>query len=234
MYNPAVNYLRKVREKELPGSAVVLVRLMALDTLDFQPGLLGFAYFHLGFDEEGGVVEHEGEGYFLITGHFQLPIYWGDPAGYLSGEQLQSDYAAIPCASILMSVGQGQGSLPEYGEGAYNTVFFPVGEVEFRLFQEQARRERLATLDYVQAYYKFKGISAKEHSEEQLRKLLAQALAFNQENASSLLSLQAMAEYSSAFGVTLALDALLVPSHLTDFYYFCTACLFPPARYYAD
>jgi len=56
-------------------------------------------------------------------------------------------------------------------------------------------------MDYVLGYYKFKGINASEYSQDDLRKLLGQALAFNHENTSHMLKLEAMAEYSSTFGV---------------------------------
>ena len=68
-------------------------------------------------------------------------------------------------------------------------MFFQVDELEYRLFQEQAKRERPRTMDYVLGYYKYKGVNAAEYSKEELRKLLGQALAFNHENTSHLLRL---------------------------------------------
>lgn len=42
-----------------------------------------------------------------------------------------------------------------------------------------------------------------------------------------------MAEYSPTFGGILGIDLLSVPSdEPTNFYYFCTACLYPPATFY--
>lgn len=72
-----------------------------------------------------------------------------------------------------MSVGEaGMGAPPEYREGVFNTAFFQVDELEYRLFQEQVKRERIKTLDYVQGYFKFKGVDASSNKPEDLKKLL--------------------------------------------------------------
>ena len=85
--------------------------------------------------------EHNEKEYFLANGHFQLPIYWGNISSYMPMEQLHNRFPSIPCASILVSIGQpGTLSAPDYDEGAYNTTFFQVDELEYRLFQEQVRR----------------------------------------------------------------------------------------------
>jgi hypothetical protein len=60
------------------------------------------------------------------------------------------------------------GSLPSfarYAEGVYNTIFFQIEEREYRLFQQQAKREKLNTVDYVNAYYKFKGVNTSAYKE---------------------------------------------------------------------
>jgi hypothetical protein len=41
------------------------------------------------------------------------------------------------------------------------------------------KRERQKTIDYVQGYYKFKGVNTIDYTEDDLKKLLSQALAFN-------------------------------------------------------
>jgi len=62
---------------------------------------------------------------------------------------------------------------------------------------------------------------------------MSQALAFNEENLSSLFVLHAMAEYSPSFGAVLAIDLLTLPSESSpNYYYFCTTCLYPPASFY--
>jgi hypothetical protein len=46
MYNPNVNFIKKIND-EVPPSAVLLIRITALNVLSYDPSLLGFAYFHL-------------------------------------------------------------------------------------------------------------------------------------------------------------------------------------------
>lgn len=46
--------------------------------------------------------------------------------------------------------------------------------------------------------------------------------------------LQAMAEYNSYFGIKVCVDCIQLPSDQTNYYYFVTVCLYPPARYYAE
>ena len=50
MYNPRVNYTKKIRKKEIPSSTVILIKIIALSTINYEPGLLGCCYVHLGFD----------------------------------------------------------------------------------------------------------------------------------------------------------------------------------------
>lgn len=83
-------------------------------------------------------------------------------------------------------------------------------------------------------YYKFKGVKVDDYSEQDLRKLLGQALAFKKENTDNLFILQAMAEYSSTFGVRVGIDCVKLPPGQTNYYYFCTACIYPPAKYYNE
>ena len=90
MYNPKINYTKKIRKKEIPSSTVVLIKIMTINTLNYEPGLLGFCYIHLGFDLEGNILEHNEKEYLLMNGHFQLPIYWGNTNRYLPMEQLHS------------------------------------------------------------------------------------------------------------------------------------------------
>lgn len=104
MYNPEVNYLKKIKNKEILSSTVVLIRLIGISTLSYEPGLVGFAYFHLCFDSEGAALETDQNEYFLINGHYQLPIYWGNNDRFISLTQLHASYAPIPCSSILVSI----------------------------------------------------------------------------------------------------------------------------------
>ena len=79
-------------------------------------------------------------------------------------EQIHGKYPSIPCSSLLLSVGEpGMGLPPFYQEGVYNTTFFQVDELEYRLFQEQIKREKLRTLDFVNGYYKFKGVDVNKY-----------------------------------------------------------------------
>lgn len=41
-----------------------------------------------------------------------------------------------------------------------------------------------------------------------------------------------MAEYNPSFGIVFAVDMLSIPSSKTNYYYFCSLCLSPPAQYY--
>jgi hypothetical protein len=86
MYNPRVSYHKRVSNREIPGSTVLLVRVIGLSTLDYKPGVLGFAYFHLGFDSEGNFLERDIPEYLMISGHFQIPLYYGAAQGYLTAE----------------------------------------------------------------------------------------------------------------------------------------------------
>ena len=59
--------------------------MMALSTLNFEPGLIGFAYFHLCFDEGGVPLDNDSSrDYFLIEGRYQIPVYWGNCQKYLN------------------------------------------------------------------------------------------------------------------------------------------------------
>lgn len=51
MYNPKVKYHKKINKVEVPGSTVLIIRIIGLSTLDYSPGILGFAYFHIGYDD---------------------------------------------------------------------------------------------------------------------------------------------------------------------------------------
>lgn len=83
------------------------------------------------------------------------------------------------------------------------------------------------------AYFKFKGINIAKYAQNDLIKLMSQALAFNEENLSSLFFLHAMAEYSPSFGAVFAIDLVNVPPDTpSNYYYFCTSCLYPPATFY--
>lgn len=138
MYNPTVNYVKKIKSKELPSSTVVLIRLMGISTLTYEPGLVGFAYLHLCFDSEGSALENDQADYYLINGHYQLPIYWGNNDRFISLSQLHGNYAPIPCSSILVSIDRNAENPrypPDYSEGVYNTVFFQVDESDYRLFR---------------------------------------------------------------------------------------------------
>jgi hypothetical protein len=41
-----------------------------------------------------------------------------------------------------------------------------------------------------------------------------------------------MAEYTPSFGLVFAIDAITLPADNSNYYYFCTVCLYPPADYY--
>jgi hypothetical protein len=53
MYNPNINYVRKVTNVELPPSTVLFVRITALNVHNYEPGLLGFSYLHLFYNDQG-------------------------------------------------------------------------------------------------------------------------------------------------------------------------------------
>jgi hypothetical protein len=86
-----------------------------------------------------------------------LPIYFGNTRGYLPQAAVQI-YPKIPCASLLLSVSNDKTDPPSYSSGRYNTILFDLGEIESRLFAEQAKREIQETWDYVGAYMRFKGV----------------------------------------------------------------------------
>ena len=48
-------------------------------------------------------------------------------------------------------------------------------------------------MDYVEGYYKFKGVNVKDYKADDLKKLLGKALAFNIENMSNVLTIGDMA-----------------------------------------
>lgn len=104
--------------------------------------------------------------------------------------------------------------------------------MEYLLFVQQSKRESPDTREYVKAYFKFKGVSSSD--QEQIRKLLGQSLAFKTENIINLHSLSNMAEYNPNFGIIFAMDMVVIPSSKTNYYYFCSLCLSPPATYYKD
>lgn len=105
MYNPLVNFTKKIRNLSLPSSTVAIIKVMGVSTLSYEPGLLGFSYFHLGFDEGGFALEKDKDNYFLINGCYQLPVFWGNTDSYLSLEKLHQMFPFIPCFSILVCVG---------------------------------------------------------------------------------------------------------------------------------
>ena len=43
-----------------------------------------------------------------------------------------------------------------------------------------------------------------------------------------------MAEYSSTFGMIVGVDMLSIPATKSNYYYFCSLCLSPPATYYKN
>jgi len=53
MYNPKINFTKKIRNQEMLASTVVQIKILALSTLTYEPGLLGFSYFHLFFNAQG-------------------------------------------------------------------------------------------------------------------------------------------------------------------------------------
>jgi hypothetical protein len=65
-----------------------------------------------------------------------------------------------------------------------------------------------------------------------VEKLLSQALALKEENIKNLQLLSSMAEYNPTFGIVVSVDMISVPSSKTNYYYFCSLCLSPPAAYY--
>lgn len=159
MYNPNIGVSAVVKNQVLPSSASLLIRITGLNTLNYEPGLVGFAYFHLFYNENGEEIEsEEEERYFMIMGNFQIPVYWGQAETYIPKQVLEL-YPKIPCTSLLLSINSTQQpEFPSYEEGTYNTTFFPVSEIEYRLYGEQAKREPLEIQEYVSAYARFKGI----------------------------------------------------------------------------
>jgi len=124
----------------VPSSAVLLIRVTALNVLNYEPGLLGFAYFHLFYNDNAEQIHTDDfERCNLINGHFQIPLYFGNTRNYLTPTALQN-YPKIPCASLLLSIANGKADPPPYSSGQYNTILFDLGEVESRLFGEQAKR----------------------------------------------------------------------------------------------
>lgn len=49
-----------------------------------------------------------------------------------------------------------------------------------------------------------------------------------------MLLLNSLAEYSPTFGIVVNVDLISIPLTTTNYYYFCTICLSPPAKYYRD
>ena len=86
MYNPKVNYTKKIRKTNIPSSTVLFIKIMTIDTSEYEPGLLGFCYLHLCYDEDGNYLESNEKDYLLINGHFQLPVFWGTLNEYVSME----------------------------------------------------------------------------------------------------------------------------------------------------
>lgn len=84
--------------------------------------------------------------------------------------------------------------------------------------------------EYIKSYLKFKGLSSSD--DEQIRKILNQALAFKSENISNMQNLRNLAEYNPSFGIIFAVDMFTIPSSKVNYYYFCSVCLSPPASYY--
>lgn len=106
MYNPKINFTKKIRNQEMLASTVVQIKILALSTLTYEPGLLGFSYFHLFFNAQGQPEESdEPSKYFLINGYYQIPIYWGNLSEYLTIEKINEIYPKIPCSSMLIAVG---------------------------------------------------------------------------------------------------------------------------------
>jgi hypothetical protein len=88
----------------LSSSAALLIRITGLNTLNYEPGLVGFSYFHLFYNESGQEIEDEEQNsFFMILGNFQLPVYWGQADNYIS-KQVLDLYPKIPCASLLLSI----------------------------------------------------------------------------------------------------------------------------------
>ena len=119
---------------------MLLIRVTALNVLNYEPGLLGFAYFHLFYNDSAEQISTDDfEQYYLVNGHFQIPLYFANTRNYLTTTALQNN-PKIPCSSLLLSISTGKLDPPPYTSGKYNTILFDLGEVESRLFGEQAKR----------------------------------------------------------------------------------------------
>lgn len=60
MNNPSINFLLTVSNEDVPPSTILLVRVIALNVFNYEPGLLGFAYLHLFYKDNGEPVEGDG------------------------------------------------------------------------------------------------------------------------------------------------------------------------------
>ena len=79
MYNPKIKFVKKIRNEELPSSTVLVISIIGLNILTYEPGLLGFSFLHLFYNEEGeGMSTEVGRGCNLINGEYQLPVFWGN------------------------------------------------------------------------------------------------------------------------------------------------------------
>lgn len=107
LYNPLVNYTRKVRnQSRLPPSTIIFIRMVALSALDYQVYSLGFSLLYLFFDKNGQTLKsNKINNYLMTSGYYQLPIYWGNiQPRYIDIEQLLEMYPPIPCASLLIGI----------------------------------------------------------------------------------------------------------------------------------
>ena len=80
LYNPLVNYTRKIRnEAKIPPSTVIFIRMIALSALDYQVYSLGFSLIYLFLDKDGGIIpDNKISDYFMTSGYYQLTIFWGN------------------------------------------------------------------------------------------------------------------------------------------------------------
>jgi len=131
MYNPFVNYVKKIRgEKLITPTTMIFIRFLALNALDYEIYMLGFTVFYLFFNDNGDPCPSNDTKEFLVsTGFYQLPIFWGSCTPfYAKIDQLIEQYPLIPCTSLLfgchINVSEKLTKIPKYGEKVYNTTLF--------------------------------------------------------------------------------------------------------------
>ena len=82
-----------------------MIRIIGLNILTYEPGLLGFSFINLFYSDDGiGIIIDGTKHYNMLTGDYQLPIFWGYCNQYKPYPQIVTDYPTIPCTSLLIAL----------------------------------------------------------------------------------------------------------------------------------